>query len=306
MTIDNPAPVDNNPAPVDNNPAPVDNNPAPTPEPKIEDSPFYSSFPEDWRTQAIGAAGFEGDDAVKAGNMLERVSDFPSLVKSMIESKRKISAGEISTGLPENPSDEQLAAFREAQGIPSAADAYNIEIMDNVEFSDADEAMLTGYLEAAHKGNVPESVVADMTNSFLKARQDAMDMRITQDGLDQQQAINQLKDNWGPDYEVNKNIANNLVNQLPETVRDAFRSARMPDGSSVFNSPEVLAFFADTGRKLDPSATITGSGESMNATDIQAQMKEIEDKIGTADYTKADEAKLLKLIEAQQAMQARQ
>lgn len=265
-------------------------------------APFYSQFPETWRQESLTAAGLDEEEM----KYLDRIPDFPTLIKTHVNAQKKIRAGETSTGLPENPTDEQLQAYREKNGIPATPDDYDFEFNGDYDVTDADMAVLGGLTQIAHKHNIPNSAMGDLASAFFEQRQAEIDNRISQDGMDQQQAMKTLKNNWGPDTQANLNITKHLINQLPDTVRDMFKSARMPDGRSVFNVPEVVQFFADVGRKVNPSATITGTGDAMPLTSINSRIEELRQITRDGkQHTKEQNAEYLKLLTIQEEMKGR-
>ena len=106
------------PAPVADAAPIADAAPAP-----IADAPpsWAKSAPEDWRQQLAG-------DDEKRLNVLNRVKDFGSLADNYFNAQDKIRSGEISTGLPDDPTPEQLSAYREANNIPATAEDYNLKL----------------------------------------------------------------------------------------------------------------------------------------------------------------------------------
>lgn len=268
--------------------------------------PFYNSMPEDWRKQALSGAGFEGEDADSALNMLSTVKDFPSLMKNYVNAQKKISKGELSSGLPENPSDEQLSAWREANGVPAEADAYEIDLGEGVVLTGEDQAVLDALKPVAHGKNLPNEVLQDLGRAFFEQRASAAAQRAQQDNLDAQSATQALQAEWGPDMETNKNIVSGALAMLPEAVRNEVANARLPDGRGLMNSPETLNWIADLARKANPTAALVPSGSGTIAT-MNGRIAEI-DKMMREDpaaYYKneAVQAEYRQLLEAQEQVQ---
>ena len=266
----NPAPVDPgnpDPAPVDPgnpDPGPTDpGNPDPGPaDPGNPDpapgEPFFQALPDDWRSQLAG------EDEKKL-NLLGRYNSITDVVEALQSAREKISKG-IAPGLPENPTDEQIAEYRAQLGVPESPDQYEIKLEDGLQLGDMGEESLKSVLEAAHKNNVPADAVNDLVNTWVKTQQQQLEKIIQQDGLDEQQANQLLKESWGGDYEVNMNLVTNLVNRLPENIRESFANARMADGKALMNTPEVLQFFADLSREINPLAGIPGADVNPGGT----------------------------------------
>ena len=269
-----------------------------------EVTPYFQNMPEDWRTQAVGAMGIEpGEDFDKRVTQLERVSDFGVLAKNYFSAQDKIRAGEISNGLPENPSDEQVAQWREANGVPAEVGGYELSLDEGLVLGEADERIMEGIYGIAHTGNVPGAVMNEMTNAMLKGRQVEAEARITQDGVDKQMTNQQLKDAWGGDFEMNTNMVRGLVNQLPESVKDTFSNARMADGKALFNSPEIMIAMAEWARKINPSATVVPNSSNPMQT-MNDEIKTLEDRMGEPDWhkDKAANDRLMALYDARDSM----
>jgi hypothetical protein len=293
-------PIDPSPSdPVPADPAPAD--PAPS-----EPVDYFASIPDDWRGQMLSKAGYqEGEDYEKALKQLDRVSDVGVLAKNYLSAQEKIRKGEVSNGLPENPSEEQVAAFREAHGIPATAEGYELSLEDGLVLGEADEQIMGSVYEAAHAGNVDAKTMSEITNAVLKSRQAQADARISQDGVDRQMTDQMLKDAWGGDTEVNINMVKGLVNQLPETIKESFENARLPDGKALFNSPEVMVAMAEWARKINPSATVVPNSANPMQT-MNDEIAKLEARMGDDDWHRDQKAndRLESLYDARNQMSA--
>lgn len=302
-----PAPAPNpggDPAPGgDPSPNPAPSDPAPQPDPAPESS-YFQKMPDDWRVQALNSMGLtEGDEFDKRKGQMERHTDFASFAKSGFDAQDRIRKGEISNGLPENATDEQMAEWREANGVPAEAGGYELSLDEGLVLGEADERIISGVYDVAHAGNVPAETMSALTNAMLKGRQAEAEAMVAQDGVDKQTTDRQLKEAWSGDFETNVNMVKGLINQLPETVRDAFGSARMPDGKAVFNSPEIMVAMADWSRKLNPAATVVPNSSNPVAS-INDEIKSLEDRMGEPGWHKDTGAqeRLLKLYSAREDM----
>lgn len=265
----------------------------------VEDTPpaWSQSAPDDWRQQIAG----EDEKRLK---QLERFTDFDAFTKSAFNAQDKIRSGEISSGLPENPSDEQLAAYREANGIPNTAEDYALSLDDGLVLGEMDERIMEGIYKVAHENNVSNDVVSQLTNAMLKGRDHEQQALINQDGLDKQTADRQLREAWGSDFEMNTGLVKNLINGLPETVRNDFANARLADGTAVFNSPAMMNFFAEAMRAMNPAATVVPAGNGNPTQAIESRISELESKMGTPEWYKdtAGQQELQQLYTAKEQM----
>lgn len=262
----------------------------------------FGSLPETWRSDMISAAGYEGDDAKTLGNMFERVPDLKGLVTNYKSMQDKIRAGELSSGLPENPSEEQLRDWRQANGVPESFDAYKLDGVG--ELSDDETEIFNAVFKVSHDGNVSNAVLTSQVKAFKDAQEAIIERRQQQDGVDAQQAAQVLKDAWKGDYTANMNHAKAVLNRLPEAVREQFSNSRMSDGRAMMNVPEVLEFFAGMERQLNPTSTVVPSGTSNPVKYIDDRIAEIQQRMyndrAGYDKDKSMQAELLQLLEAKQ------
>jgi len=248
--------------------------------------------------------GFEaGDDFDKHLKQLDRVTDIGSLTKNYFEAQSKIRSGEISSGLPENPTDEQVSAYRLANGVPETAEDYQLSLEEGLVLGDADEAIMGGIYDVAHANNVSSETMSMMTNAMLAGRVAQQEARTSQDGVDKLQTDSQLKEAWGGDYGTNVNMVSGLINQLPDSIKQQFEDARMPDGKAIFNSPEVMVAMADWARKINPAATVVPNSANPVQT-INDEIKSLENRMGDPDWYKDTVAndRLMSLYDARDSM----
>jgi len=281
--------------------------PAPVADPAPNDPPanyFGEAMPETWRGDLLSKAGFEpGDDYDKHLKQLDRVTDIGSLTKNYFEAQSKIRSGEISNGLPENPTDEQMGAYRLANGVPETAADYQLSLEEGLVLGDADEAIMSGIYDVAHANNVSTDTMSMMTNALLAGRVAQQEARTSQDGVDKLQTAQQLKEAWGGDHGTNINMVAGLVNQLPDSIKDPFMNARLPDGRAIFNSPEIMVAMAEWARKINPAATVVPNSANPVQT-ISDEIKALENRMGDSDWHKdvAANNRYMELIDARNAM----
>jgi len=267
---------------------------------------YFNSTPEDWRSQALSNMGLEEgtEDYDKRMKQMERYTDFSAFTKSGFEAQDRIRKGEISNGLPENATDEQMQQYREANGIPESADGYELALDEGLVLGEDDNRIMGDVFKAAHAANVPTETINALTNAMLKGRQAEAEAQVAQDGVDTQTTNRQLKETWGADFQTNVNMVKGLVNQLPESVRDLFGSARLPDGKAVFNSPEMMVAMADWARTINPSATVVPNSSNPVAS-MNDEIKALEARMGDGDWHSDKDAqkRYMDLITARDSME---
>ena len=232
--------------------------------------PFYSSIPDDWRDQLVAGGGFEGEEIDKVKNQLSRYKDMPSMVKALREAQKKISSGQAKAPLPENPTPEDLASYREANGIPAEYSGYEIDLPDDADFLESDKMAIDAMLKEAHGENLKPAQVNKLVTAMAKQRAVEFEARQTQDKLDAQRTAETLKKEWGPDFERNKNLVlNMLAQELPSAERDALMNSRLDGGmgAGLLNSPVIMNMLAKIARERAPAPTIVPSGAAGKSHD---------------------------------------
>lgn len=270
---------------VDPAPAPAD--PAPQPEPA----------PEDWRK------AFAGDNE-KMAKWLGRYSTQKDALAAGFEAQNTLRTTR-SNVLPENPTEEQIAEYREANGIPKDASGYDLQLSEGLVIGEDDKPIVDAFLSEMHKANAPQSMVTAALNAYYaQQEQQIADLQAT-DHNDRTNALNTLQAEWGPDFQSNRNALQSLVNQVPEAVRESFQNSRLADGTAMMNSPEILMWLADLSRKTNPAATVVPNSNNPTQA-IGDEIAKIEKLMssGSNEYWKDErmQARYRDLLDAQERM----
>jgi len=248
--------VNNDPAPAD---PPASDPPADPPaDPPVEPpKSFFGEAPENWRQDAVDNMRLNDPEAAtRELKRLERFKTPQDWLKATYEADRKIRKGEIQSGLPENATDEQLAEYRTAHGIPDEATGYELDLGEGVTLSDSDQAIIDTMLPAAHAANLPNDAMSGLSKAFFEARAKQAAERHTQDELDKQTTDKLLREEWQSDFQANTNIFSAFVAGLPEDARQEFSNMRGPGGKGLANNPAIINSIVDLMRKADPTVTV--------------------------------------------------
>ena len=219
---------------------------------------------ENWR------AVFGEDE--KLQKQLDRYMTPADLGKAFLEQKATISQRFASSKLPDDATDEQIANWRELNGIPSEAKGYLEGLDKEFGLDETDIEYLGDLAERFHGMNLPPEAVkasAEWLKSIDEAQKEAYTISDTND---QQQAVKVLQESWGNDYQANMNVAVSLLQtHLDDESRESFSNARMPDGTAIMNHPAVLNMLASMGREINPIAAIPNAG--VNSMDTLQEEK---------------------------------
>jgi hypothetical protein len=239
-----------------------------------------------WRTELAG----ENEDW---GKRLERYTDKDKFLESAFQAHDKIRAGEVSRGMPEDATEEQISDFRIANDIPLKAADYDFAGAER-ELSEMDLEMLGPVSEIALKHNISQEALNELMGTYMGETDKVVEQMHVQDNLDAQEFMKIAKENWGPEYQINMNRATNQINLLPESVRDAFKQAKLPDGRGIMNSPEIMTWLVNVDRAITPMDPIKGGTEATlnDARQVVEKAKERmrDDSVGWHKDNKAQAA----------------
>lgn len=254
---------------------------------------------DDWRTKIAG-------EDKKELEKLERFTSPESMYKSYQELQAKMSSTEMRRELPENPTDDELASYREGIGVPKTPEDYDTSLSDGLVIGDDDKPAIDGFLKTAHENNMT-SDQAKQTLEWYYADQEAqLAARQTVDDEKAQTTRTELKEEWGRDFDKNVNI---MAGFFGEEKWEQISNARMADGTPIMSDKNMINFFAESARKANPTATMVGAGGSDPAKSIAKELNDIRAMIPDplSDYNQpakkeAYRARLVELLDAQKAM----
>jgi hypothetical protein len=227
-----------------------------------------AAWPENWRDQLAGS-----DDKLKG--LLGRYTTPDAFAKAFKELRtaydsRKPAKGEDPGELPENPTDEQLAAYRKAKGVPDKPEDYEFEIQQDRELGDNEYEIFMDFAKAMHGQNVPKDIVKGISSWFLDYQevvaQKAADIAYNA----RQETEEKLRAEWGGDYRANVNLMSNVLQEHLGSEANAFLSKTFTDGSRLGDNETFVRLMAEISRKVG------GSSAELYTTDVNTSGKGLE------------------------------
>lgn len=272
----------------------------------IQDKPVAAptDWPADWRDKFAG-----GDD--KAKTRLARFGSPLDIFKSFRELEAKLSSGKVRSELPENPTEEQLSAYRRDNGIPEDG-KYDTDLGGGFVWADGDKQTLDDFSKFAHDANMPQSEFKKSLAWYATFQQRQQETVAERDQQFRAQSEDALRQEFGAEFRRNVNAVGALIGSMPEDVRGSFLLARMPDGRLIGDHPEVIRFLARTALELNPAATVIPghSGDPMKS--IGDRKAEIQKMMGdrSSEYWRGPKSVDLQkefrdLVEAEQKLKSR-
>lgn len=264
-----------------------------------------SQFPENWREQLAG----EDDKVVKR---LSRYASPRDVANALLSMQTRMSNGELRSVLKPNASAEELAAWRQENGIPDKPEGYDLKMPEGIVFGEADKPIIESFTKAAHAANfAPAQVKAALAWYHADREQQMADMAKRDEDL-ARQTNDALHVKWGNEYRRNVNLIEAMLNEAPKGVKEALMSARDSSDQPIFSNLGVIEWLDGLRRIHNPTATLVGAGTGdMGATidtEIQNLEKMMKDK--SSEYWKgpkaeANQARYRELIDARETLKAR-
>lgn len=291
-------PLDTNQDPTGSPPAtpdpkagePSGGDPAPpaTPDPKAGEPTDPPPAGEDWAALRTRIA--KGDE--KLEKRLARYSSVESMAEALIAAQNKIAEGVKRTPLPKDATPEQKAAWRAENGIPESIDAYKITPPEGVIIGAEDQPIIDEFINVAHEANMSPEQVNEAVGWYLNMREQEVEALAQYDQQKREETETQIRELWGAETQLNKNLIVNFVKSAPEGIGDQLLAGRLADGTPIFSSTPVLRWMADLARTVNPIATIVpGSGQNASQA-MEDEIAILEKMMGdnSSDYWKGPKA----------------
>jgi hypothetical protein len=242
--------------------------------------------PNDWATKRTAYAN--GD--AKLLSRLSRYSSEKDAIDALIAAQNKISSGGLKAPLPENPTPEEVAAWRADNGIPITAKEYGVKIPEGM-----DAAQVDDFLATAHDMNMTPAQVEKAIGWQAAANQKFMEQRAEKDQAARETGTEELRADWGSEYKLNINLITGLLDGAPQGVKEQIMGGRLANGTLIANDPSMLRWLASLSREVNPTATVV-PGSGVNAAQaIQSEMQNLQTMMGdrSSEYWKGPKAEAL-------------
>lgn len=291
------------------NPAPAAAAPPVTPDPAAPPvtpsaapaDPPKAAWPENWREVAAG------DDAKKLAR-LQRFTDPQKAMDALIEAQNKIRAGEFAKPLAADATDEQKAEWRAANGVPAMPEAYFEKLPDGLVIGEDDQPLFQDFAKDMHELNMPAPMMHKAVAWYYSMQEKAIEDRTAKDQQEAATVTEALKDEWGHDFKANKNhVVAHVEATFGKELGQQLMDATLPNGTRLFNHPDVIKAFASTARELNPVGLIAPAGQESVGSTVEAELSGLKKMMGNrnSEYWKGpdaekNQARYRQLIEWQQ------
>ena len=261
-------------------------------------------WPEDWRERYVDKltdkSGKPLDDASKE-KMSKRLARYASpraMIDAGISAQNKISAGGMIKVPGEDSTPEEIAQYRKDMGVPDEAKGYDLTLGDGRVIGDDDKDAINSFLEVAHAANYSQEQATGVLNWYYQNQENILAARHDADLTHRAAAEEELRSEWGTEYQANRNLmANFLGSDFEEGVAELITSARLDDGTPLANHPDILRGFVAKARAANPMGALVPGTGTMQHDAMVNEIDALEKKMGESGALKGkDQTRYLKLV----------
>ena len=224
-----------------------------------------ANFPDNWRSLVA-----DGDE--KLAKELERYADPKAFAKSWKEQKAAISKGAAKSPLPEGATPEQVAQWREANGIPAKADDYKIELPNGLTIGEQDKPIVGKIMEVAHAENLTPKQLNSVVSKYYEIQEEQAAQMLEAVKQSRSQAAEELRADWGAEFLTNVNTAKTLVvKTFGEEVAAEIMAAADANGIPLGNNPKFMRGLVALAREamLEADPVPAGTGDRLQSVEAE-------------------------------------
>ena len=210
-------------------------------------------WPEDWKNTIS-----KGDE--KRANVLGRYASPEAVADALIAAQAKIRSGELKSSLPEKANDKQLADWRKDNGIPEKPEDYDLKFESGLVIGADDKPFIDEFLKSAHSKNLSPDQVKSSIEWYYDTQNKQAEAQLEKDEAESQETQDKMYSEWGNDTRRNVNLINSVLSRFPEEVADSLKSARLADGTAIFNNYDVMRTFLGMALEMNPAGISTPAG----------------------------------------------
>jgi hypothetical protein len=261
---------------------------------------------DDWREQ------YAKDDAKRLG-VLKRYTSPSAALDALFAARQKIDSGEVKAPLAKDATPEQLAQWRSDHGIPDKPEGYLEKLPQEIKLDGIDKEAVNSFAKSMHEANVSPDIVHKALAWQMQRQEQLIDARQNADKELQANTEDALRAEWGNEYRPNINNIHALLDTAPAGVSEAMLNARLPDGTPLVGTPEMVKWLAGMAREMNPLSTIVpGTSGVTGLANVDSRITEIEGMMRdrSSNYWKGPQADKIQaeyrnLIDARDKMKSR-
>jgi len=189
---------------------------------------------------------------------LKKFQSPEALADSYVSLQKRFSSGEYKSVLPKDATDADITAWRKDNGIPEKPEGYDLK---GLEIPETDKDIVGKIIERLHKTNASPAIAREAIAAYYEEQKRQYSERLAKDEDQRQATLDALNQEWSGQFRRNLNLTKGLLDKFPETVRASIASARLPDGTLLFNNADAVRGLTALALELNPAGIIAPAGE---------------------------------------------
>jgi hypothetical protein len=233
---------------------------------------------------------------------LKRFASPKNVFKSYVELRQKVSAGQLKAALPDNPSEDEVAAYRAAIGVPDDPAEYGLAFPEGTTPDEAQVAELNSWATAMNRAHAPPQFVKAAFSEYMRIAAENAQKQYESAQERRVQQIAEIRSEYGRDYQKNVNIANRFASTHLGDNAPELMSAKLADGTFLGDNPTFVRLLVNAGLATEGDvgmilAESAGGGKSID--DQYEEALALRQTDSSKYYSKEHQDKLMKLKTAQ-------
>lgn len=234
-------------------------------------------WPEDWR-EKTAERWASGDKKVyeKELKRLKRIADPSGLHGMWRELEGKFSSGDLIKKPGKDATEEEVAAYHKALGVPEKPEDYfkNIKLNNGAEIGEADKPLADEFAQAVHKTGATQEFVNAALNWYYGRQEEQAAALDEADDTFATEAERALKQEYGNAYKRNINSIAPVFNTAPggtdikneNSLFARLMGGRTADGRIIGNDPDMVRWLVSIAHEINPAATVVETGNQSGQT----------------------------------------
>jgi hypothetical protein len=178
--------------------------------------------------------------------------------------------------MPKNATPDQVKAWRQENGIPDEWKGYDLTMPDGKKVDLEERPDIASFLEYAHTSGMTQAHVKAALEWNVAYREEEDKARHEVDETVMRATVDQLRQDWGPNYYAHMNRVHQILDVGPPGMKDILLNGRMADGTPIGSHPDVLKWLVERSMAEDPSGTLLTESGTSRMGDVETRIAEIE------------------------------
>ncbi len=215
-----------------------------------------------------------GDDDIS--RMVARYRSPAAFAKAFAAQRQKIAESSKVPELAENATEEQVAEYRKAMGLPDKFDDYAVGFSEDFKGEDGDDALVKEFAQSMYDNHVPpkyaQAAIDYYQNLMMKGEQNINENAAAV----KRETYDALKAEWGKEFDANRNAIDvYLTETMGQDGRAVMNGLRLSDGSSLLDNAHLLRLLAQPARDYVGGEALVSGSMSQTAEDVAKSLNDL-------------------------------